>query len=217
MEQCFNFTKCSRDFKIFVYEKNYYKTSKVYKEILKIFNGLPYRTEDPNEACLFVPSIDTLDRDKLSKNNINNIKNVIDSLKYWNNGKNHVIFNFYSGTWPNYDHYYELLSTNAIIAKASFHATYYRNNFDVSFPLFHSELPYSTKSLEWHGRFASKKYLFTFKGKRYLTGIRSDTRNNLHHLNNDRDILILTTCRHGSDWQELKDERCDSDEEQYQK
>ena len=58
-------------------------------------------------------------------------------------GENHVIFNFYSGTWPDYDNYYdELSATKAIIAKASFHLAYYRKNFDVSFPLFHPELPY---------------------------------------------------------------------------
>jgi len=217
LDYCFNFTRCSRSFKIFVYEDAYSKTSKVYKEILKVIRGSSFRTVNPDEACLFILSIDTLDRDKLSRNYIDNFKDVIYSLKHWHNGENHVIFNFYSGTWPDYDNYYELLSTKAIIAKASFHVAYYRNNFDISFPLFHPELPYSTKSPQWQGSFASKKYLFTFKGKRYLNGIGSETRNSLHHLNNNRDILVLTTCRHGMNWVDFKDKRCDLDEDQYQK
>ena len=135
-------------------------------------------------------------------------------------GENHVIFNFYSGTWPDYDNYYdELSATKAIIAKASFHLAYYRKNFDVSFPLFHPELPYidNNENNKWQGSLENKRYLVTFKGKRYLNGIGSEARTSLHHLNNNRDVLVLTTCRHGLNWMDLKDKRCDADEEQYEK
>lgn len=57
----------------------------------------------------------------------------------------------------------------------------------------------------------TKKYLLSFKGKRYVHGIGSETRNSLYHLYNEKDVVLVTTCRHGKSWKELKDERCDED------
>jgi hypothetical protein len=61
----------------------------------------------------------------------------------------------------------------------------------------------------------SKKFLLAFKGKRYVHGIGSDARNALHHLHNGRDVVLVTTCRHGKSWREMKDERCDEDNAEY--
>ena len=46
-------------------------------------------------------------------------------------------------------------------------------------------------------------------------GIGSETRNALHHLHSSPEIIILTTCKHGKKWQELRDERCDHDNQDY--
>lgn len=61
----------------------------------------------------------------------------------------------------------------------------------------------------------SKKYTLAFKGKRYVHGIGSETRNSLYHLHNEKDVVLVTTCRHGKSWKELKDERCDLDNSEY--
>lgn len=42
---------------------------------------------------------------------------------------------------------------------------------------------------------------------RYLYGIGSEIRNSLFHLNNVKDVLLLTTCKHGKQWKLKKDER----------
>ena len=46
---------------------------------------------------------DTLDRDIGSADFIKNMQQKVNSLPTWNNGRNHIIFNLYSGTWPDYN------------------------------------------------------------------------------------------------------------------
>ena len=57
--------------------------------------------------------------------------------------------------------------------------------------------------------------MLAFKGKRYLHGIGSETRNSLYHLHNGQDMVLVTTCRHGNDWEKEKDARCDEDTLEY--
>lgn len=94
----------------------------------------------------------------------------------------------------------------------------FRHNFDVSLPLVHKGHPEkggkrgSLTSVKIPPR---KKYLLVFKGKRYLNGIGSASRNALYHLHNGKDIILLTTCKHGKRWKVMKDNRCDKDNRAY--
>lgn len=58
-------------------------------------------------------------------------------------------------------------------------------------------------------------YFFLFSPFRYVHGIGSETRNSLFHLHNGRDMVMVTTCRHGKSWRELQDNRCDEDNREY--
>lgn len=223
MLNCFNLSKCDvNNFKIYLYQNPVAIKSEIYKKIIQLFNQSKYLTHNPHEACLFITSLDTLDRDKISPNYIDNLEGLIKELKYWNNGENHLIFNLYSGSWPSYAEILDFNSSKAILVKASFSIKSYRIGYDISFPLFHQEMPYNNSFKETNQVlnkliFAQKKYFLTFKGKRYLNGIGSETRNSLFHLNNNRDIILITTCKHGSNWQEFKDDRCDLDNALYEK
>ncbi|XP_076457051.1 exostosin-1a-like [Babylonia areolata] len=220
LETCFNFTKCARRFKLYVYPRQY-PVSSSYGKILASLEESRYYTTDPKEACLFIPSIDTLDQDVRSADYFD-VQGKLQSLPYWNNGQNHIIFNQYSGTWPDYVDELEFDVGQAIIAKASFSVGKFRNGFDISFPLFAKDHPlkggesgFLQNSLNTIPSY--RHYLLAFKGKRYLTGIGSETRNSLYHVHNGKDIVLLTTCKHGKGWEKNQDERCKKDNSDYDK
>jgi glucuronyl/N-acetylglucosaminyl transferase EXT1 len=233
MQACFNFSKCLNDFKIYIYEEPYLVLSDTFKSILRAINESKYITKNGDEACLFVSSIDTFDRDRLSPNYVSNLQSLLENLKYWNNsdGINHLIFNSYTGTWPYYKNEFQISNDTlinnklkAIIIRSSFSTSNYRYGFDISFPLIESSFPYETPKIKQskpfnnNTQYIKKRYLLTFKGKRYLGfGAGTDTRGNLYHINNNRDILLLTTCRHLKFWEQYKDEKCDHDNQLYDK
>ena len=113
METCFNYTRCRYQFLVYLYPvlKNDGLTDEdvaiddhkkkfnhfLYEKFLKVLNQSRFLTRDPNKACLFVLSIDTLDRDHLSEDYVIKLDKRISKLPYWNHGENHVIFNLYSG------------------------------------------------------------------------------------------------------------------------
>ncbi|RVE66608.1 hypothetical protein OJAV_G00109090 [Oryzias javanicus] len=225
METCFDFTRCRRrgreGFRVYIYPSE--KTDRVsesYRKILASIAESRYYTSDPREACLFVLGIDTLDRDQLSGQFVPNVDDRIRGYPLWNDGRNHLIFNLYSGTWPNYTEDLGFNIGQAILAKASLNTEHFRPGFDVSIPLFSKDHPQKGGERGWLVRNSTpprRKYLLMFKGKRYLTGIGSDTRNALHHIHNGKDIVSLTTCRHGKDWEKHKDARCDHDNLEYER
>lgn len=172
MKTCFNFTKCldKKNFSIYIYKEHVEKKkiiSTIYQNILDILNTSIYITQNPHEACLFILQLDTLDRDKLSSNFVKNMDKLVQTLPHWNNGENHLIFNLYSGSWPNYAETLEMNTSKAILVKASFSAKTYRPGFDISFPLFHADLPFNnsnvTSAIDQNRFTTSKKYFLTFK------------------------------------------------------
>lgn len=177
METCFDFSKCYENFLVYVYPPEPLNSlgaappiSQNYQKILTAIQESRYYTTDPEKACLFVLGIDTLDRDSLSEDYVRNVPSRLQRLPYWNNGQNHLIFNLYSGTWPDYDeHSLGFDPGQAILAKASMSVQSMRPNFDVSIPLFHKQFPLrggNTGFVVSNNFPANKKYLLAFKGKR---------------------------------------------------
>lgn len=224
METCFDRTKCLNGFKVYVYPiQNGEKISPLFGKLLKVLRESRFYTDDPQKACLFIPSVDILDRDNLSEDYVHDMPSKIWSLPHWNGGINHIIFNLFSGTWPDYTEDLLFNSGKAILAKASVSMEFIRPGFDVSFPLFLKTHPQKgTGSPEIAASNSAvfplhRKYKLAFKGKRYLSGIGSESRNSFYHIHNGDDIVLLTTCKHGKNWQLRKDQRCDKDNEEYDK
>ncbi|KJH43522.1 exostosin family protein [Dictyocaulus viviparus] len=219
MHSCFNYEKCRSVLKVFVYpDIDGLVPSEAYMKILSAIRESRYFVSDPNEACLYVVSVDTIDRDKISENYVRNVDWYISNLPIhiWNEGANHIIFNLYHGTFPDYtDHNLGFKTQKAIIARASPNVQNYRVGFDISFPLFHKDHPLRS-SFEHSISFRTKdQYIVSFKGKRYVYGIGSETRDSLHHLHNGETIAMVTTCRHNNDWKAHQDARCKSDNDAY--
>ena len=224
MGSCFDVSRCTQreNFKVFVYpDQEGYKQSLLYQKILSVIRRSQYFTDDPSEACLFVPSLDTLDRDEHSKDYLKKLP-PLSSLEHWNGGRNHLVFNQYAGTWPDYSASLDFNTGQAIVAKASFNTSVFRRGFDVSLPLLHkehSERGGEPGALRSNGSLfpVRRKYLLAFKGKRYLYGTGTETRSSLYHLHNGRDVVMLTTCKHNTDWAKYQDQRCPTDNSLYDK
>lgn len=263
MSNCFNWSRCDPEsiLKVHIYPSSpddeieahgtkhlgAFKISLSYQKVLNVIESSPHYEPDESKACIFVPRFDTLDRDPLSPDFVKHLSYHFDPP---NEGRNHLIFNLYSGTWPNYNEqdFAGLQTRKSILAKASFSNIHFRPGFDISLPLFGKNHPERDSDIEDEedtdlgdtsheinysnrvanadaiedGRdssVASPRAFLVFKGKRYIHGIGSETRNALYHLHNGKDVLIYTTCKHGKKWrkwqQEVQDERCDLDNKVY--
>lgn len=217
MGACFDVARCKgpQGFKVYVYPSiQAAQRSTLFEEILEAIRRSPYVTSNPKEACLLVPSVDTLDRDRHSADYVKGLKSL-GSLPHWNGGRNHLLFGQYSGTWPEYSEGLDFPTGQAILARASFNMSLYRDGFDISLPLMHKEHPKRGRhsgvlsQVGGRGLFPTKrKYILAFKGKRYLYGQGSEVRSSLYHLHNNRDVIMLTTCKHNRDWIKYTDSRC---------
>lgn len=230
MSNCFDFSNCRNNgpLKVHIVSKtkttqDTYNTSgesnHIHKNILRIIKESVHYEPDEKKACIFVLEDDTLDRDPLSQSFRANLANIFGPNN--NYGMNYLIFNLYSGSWPDYreNDYAGLNFGAAMIAKASNSIFHHRSGFDLSLPLFSYLHPYSNSDRKLE-KFEgiddeNRTYFLTFKGKRYVYGSGSETRNNLYHLNNQRDVIMLTTCRHGKKWRDSNDGRCSNDESNY--
>ncbi|KAK6641325.1 hypothetical protein RUM44_013034 [Polyplax serrata] len=104
-----------------------------YYKILKTIVNSKYYSPNPEEACILVPSIDTLNQNRLKQNEVSK---ALSTLPYWRNGENHLIWNFISGSPPDYSNVIELNIGNSLVAGAGFSSWTYRSGFDISLPLF---------------------------------------------------------------------------------
>ncbi|XP_060068340.1 exostosin-2-like [Ylistrum balloti] len=107
--------------------------SREFYDLLETIVNSPYYTEEPETACLFVPSVDLLNQNNLR---LKETGQILASLPWWNDGTNHLLFNMLPGTVPDYGTVLEVDTGKAIIAGGGFSIWSYRRTFDVSIPVY---------------------------------------------------------------------------------
>jgi len=224
-DTCIDFSLCQSGFYVYAAQPNPSDIkerirSPIYLKILMSIRQSVFFTSDPSRACIFVHTTDTIDRDIQSRDFIPHLDRKISRRDRWNrHGKNFLIFNLFSGTWPSYLENLAFDYGYAMVARASFSEEKMRRGYDISFPLFQKDHPQIARVDSYNAAVfpLKRKYLVAFKGKRYLFGIGSEVRDELHILHNNRDIILLTTCKHGKEWMKFADSRCDSDIERFER
>nr|CAG4646058.1 EOG090X01LY [Macrothrix elegans] len=109
------------------------KISKEYYSMLKAISSSIYFTPNPSDACLFIPSIDLLNQNKVHSKDIGKI---LSTLPHWDGGRNHLIFNIVPGSMPNFYPFPEVDVGSAIVTSGGFSSLTYRQGFDISVPVF---------------------------------------------------------------------------------
>lgn len=104
-----------------------------YYYMLEAITNSEYYTPNPKDACIFVPSIDMLNQIIINEPLVGQ---ALNTLPFWNNGQNHLIFNYVPGIAPNFNRVLDVPVDKSIIAGAGFDTWTYRPGFDVSLPLF---------------------------------------------------------------------------------
>lgn len=143
---CFNVYRCGtygNKLSIYVYPPQIFmdvsskpitqQMSKEFFQILQEIINSKYYTPNPRGACVFMPSIDTLSQNRLDSKGVSQ---ALNSLEFWNNGENHLIFNMISGSFPDYNTSLDVSMGKAMIFGAGFSTQSYRNNFDLAIPVF---------------------------------------------------------------------------------
>lgn len=143
---CFNIYRCGHTghdrIAVYVYSPKKYvdsdgvsatELSKEYLTLLGAVINSKYYTANPEEACIFIPFIDTLNQERMR---INITSKALHSLPYWRNGENHLIFNMIAGSAPDFSTVVELDLGKAMVAGADFDIDSFRVKFDIPVPVF---------------------------------------------------------------------------------
>uniref|UniRef100_A0A146KMH8 Exostosin-2 n=4 Tax=Lygus hesperus TaxID=30085 RepID=A0A146KMH8_LYGHE len=196
---CFNVYKCGHKgagkILVYVYPLKYYVSdkgvpivgshpmSREFYSLLSTIVESRYYTPNPEEACVFVVSIDTLNQNRIK---IKEASQALTLLPFWSNGDNHLIFNMVAGAAPEYNTVVDLAIGNAMVAGAGFDSWSYRVSFDVSLPLF------STKAVPLRADSNTKRKWLIISSQ---LNINSEYTSELLELASDHsELLVLQPC-----------------------
>ncbi|KAF7287989.1 hypothetical protein GWI33_000049 [Rhynchophorus ferrugineus] len=144
---CFDIYRCGRTgherIAVYVYPLRKYidengnplvqSISREFYVILRTIVNSKYYTTNPKEACIFIPSIDILNEERIWANFTSR---ALSQLPFWSGGQNHLLFNLVAGRAPNYLPVVQLDVGNAMLAGADFDSHTFRYNYDIALPLY---------------------------------------------------------------------------------
>lgn len=201
---CFNLFKChvnnDWNIKVYVYpeirfvtEENqqiFPEATKEFQEIIASVKGSKFWTNKSTEACIFLPNVDLLSERAVQTEPASK---AISSLEFWNDGENHVIFNFFQRKSSSAN----ALTVNigkALIASADFNQLNFRHKFDIVIPVLNSFI--NTKEamnqIPSIGLTEKRKWLLTIQYGIVTNSMKTELEN---IIDSNRDsVLHLTFC-----------------------
>lgn len=163
-----------------------FQLTREYYAMLEAITKSDYYTPNPRDACIFVPSIDTLNQVMLDDPAL--VGRALNTLPLWNEGRNHLVFNYVPGAAPHFHRVLDVPIDKSIVAGAGFDSWTYRKGFDVSLPLFSTQQHLCQSGGDGDERqfFLVSPQLNIYENHRFVL-------QNLAYKN--RDILILQKCK----------------------
>ncbi|KAL0488297.1 glucuronyl/N-acetylglucosaminyl transferase EXT1 [Acrasis kona] len=170
-------------------------TGRIYGEVLEAVKSSNFYTEDPNEACFFMAGFDTSCEANKCYPGENLMHQMLHSLKYWNTGNNHILF-------ENSDNYYIPYDPeNAITIRTSQNAKYFRSKYDIPIGLTsHNARTFSEQEVP---SMSERQFNVSFVGTLYK---KYNFRRNLAPLHDNVKNFIILECR------DLEDVACNRDQ-----
>ncbi|XP_061193502.1 exostosin-2-like isoform X2 [Saccostrea echinata] len=166
--------------------------SREFYEILEAISESPYHTDNPETACLYVPTLDTLNQNNIRTKELGNLYTL---LNWWNDGANHLIFNMLPGELPSYQTILEADTGKAMIAGGGFSTWSYRRGFDVSIPVINPFLP--DLNLKPKSNLESRKWLLISA----QVGLHSEYKEVMSEVAaSEKRFLIMDRCGDDKKW-----------------
>lgn len=149
--KCFSLRKCTSEYvTVFVPEPPHkdlngqYFTGFVtndYREVVRIIKSSRFYTHDSRQACLVLLPVDLLSQNSTDVN----VKMIAGYKNSWKNDDNHLVLSMFLGTFQGIEgvNLHEVSYHKSIIAGGGFTLSSYRQQFDVSVPVFNT----ATRSL----------------------------------------------------------------------
>jgi len=197
---CFNAYKCGSELNkilVYIYPADQYlltdgrdvaPLSREYVELLETIRSSDHYTANPDEACVFVPTVDLLN---LNRVNMRGVGQALARLDMWDKGHNHILFNMLPG---HADHELLIPSDSALVASTGFTTLNYRPGFDISLPMYNPTYKYP----KFSRRKSSDWFILSAENK-----LRSDLRKVLKKLertnsgdNYTNKLAVLEKCKH---------------------
>ncbi|XP_058810381.1 exostosin-2 [Phymastichus coffea] len=141
---CFDIYRCGnvgKDLFVYIYPEaleiaHTNNMTKEFHTIIQFIHGSKYYTSNPNKACIYIPSIDTLS----SRQRKINTRDEPDRQRFFNAGRNHLIFNIERKDARTFKNNSDNLLTYAMIADVSYTKSEFRKEFDISLPTWSDSL-----------------------------------------------------------------------------
>lgn len=207
MATCFDYSRCGASMKVYVYPPTTgNEFTPFFKELLSGLHLYGDKiTTNPDEACAFIVTMDTISRDPKHVNGFSvvdpeTVQDDLRSLSHWNSGLNHIVIVCFVGVFPSFLSDIDFDAGKAIVAMASPNSNTFREGFDIALP----HLPLYTLDCGYTGG-APRHMLGSFVGRRHKLHISNgywtesgfferDKLFNLRKVLNDSGILVLESC-----------------------